>query len=58
MMMKSNFNFSFSIDREHNICAEYPLEISGSADLYYNDFAKKENIGTSFATDQNCFRDA
>jgi hypothetical protein len=31
-----------------------PLEI-GSADLYYKyDFAKKENIGTSFATDQNC----
>ena len=31
-----------------------PLEISGSADVYYKyDFAKKENIGTSFATDQN-----
>jgi hypothetical protein len=30
-----------------------PLEISGSADVYYKyDFAKKEN-GTSFATDQN-----
>jgi hypothetical protein len=29
-----------------------PLEISGSADVYYKyDFAKKEN--TSFATDQN-----
>jgi hypothetical protein len=28
-----------------------PLEISGSADVYYKyDFAKKENIGTSFAT--------
>lgn len=31
-----------------------PLEISGSADLYYkNDFSGNENIGTSFATDQN-----
>jgi hypothetical protein len=31
-----------------------PLEISGSADVYYKyDFAKKENIRTSFATDQN-----
>lgn len=31
-----------------------PLEISGSADLYYKyDFAKTANIGTSFASDQN-----
>lgn len=31
-----------------------PLEITGSADLYYkNDFSGNENIGTSFATDQN-----
>ncbi len=31
-----------------------PLEISGSADLYYKyDFSGNENIGTSFATDQN-----
>jgi hypothetical protein len=31
-----------------------PLEISGSADVYYKyDFAKTENIGTSFATDHN-----
>jgi hypothetical protein len=31
-----------------------PLEISGSADLYYKyDLAKTPNIGTSFATDQN-----
>jgi hypothetical protein len=31
-----------------------PLEISGSADLYYKyDFAKTDNIKTSFATDQN-----
>ncbi len=31
-----------------------PLEISGSADLYYkNDFSGNQNIGTSFATDQN-----
>jgi hypothetical protein len=31
-----------------------PLEISGSADLYYKyDFSKKSNIGTSFASDQN-----
>jgi hypothetical protein len=29
-----------------SITQEYPLEISGSADLYYKyDFAKKENIG-------------
>jgi hypothetical protein len=31
-----------------------PLTISGSVDAYYKyDFAKSENIGTSFATDQN-----
>lgn len=31
-----------------------PLEISGSADLYYKyDFSGNPNIGTSFATDQN-----
>lgn len=31
-----------------------PLEISGSADLYYkNDFSGNQNIGTSFAGDQN-----
>jgi hypothetical protein len=31
-----------------------PLEITGSADLYYkNDFSGNENIQTSFATDQN-----
>ncbi len=31
-----------------------PLEISGSGDLYYKyDFSGNENIGTSFATDQN-----
>jgi len=34
--------------------ASTPLEISGSADLYYKyDFAKTPNIGTSFASDQN-----
>jgi hypothetical protein len=31
-----------------------PLTFSGSADAYYKyDFAQKQNIGTSFATDQN-----
>ena len=31
-----------------------PLQISGSVDTYYKyDFAKKQNIGTSFAYDQN-----
>lgn len=31
-----------------------PLEITGSADLYYKyDFSGNQNIGTSFATDQN-----
>jgi hypothetical protein len=46
-------NFSFNFDREYNICTRYSLEIC-SADVYYKyDFAKKENIGTSFATDQN-----
>ncbi|QNK62048.1 porin [Pedobacter sp. PAMC26386] len=31
-----------------------PLQISGSADVYYKyDFSKKPNIGTSFASDQN-----
>lgn len=34
--------------------AASPLEISGSGDLYYKyDFSKNQNIGTSFATDQN-----
>ncbi|MES2829744.1 MAG: outer membrane beta-barrel protein [Bacteroidota bacterium] len=34
--------------------ADAPLQISGSADAYYKyDFAKRPNIGTSFATDQN-----
>jgi hypothetical protein len=33
-----------------------PLEISGSADGYYKyDFAKGENIQTSFATDHSSF---
>lgn len=34
--------------------APSPLEISGSADAYFKyDFAKKQNIQTSFASDQN-----
>jgi hypothetical protein len=33
---------------------ETPLEISGSADLYYKyDFSEASQLGTSFATDQN-----
>ncbi|MCG9793346.1 outer membrane beta-barrel protein [Flavobacterium algicola] len=36
------------------LAQDTPLQISGSADVYYKyDFAKGENIGTSFATDQN-----
>ena len=39
-------SFTFAQDK--------PLEISGSADVYYKyDFAKTANIPTSFATDQN-----
>ncbi len=34
--------------------ADAPLQISGSADAYYKyDFAKRPNIGTSFASDHN-----
>lgn len=36
------------------LSSSLPFEISGSADTYFKyDFAKKPNIGTSFANDQN-----
>lgn len=45
----------FAQDAAETTPTSTPLEISGSGDLYYKyDFAKRsDNIGTSFATDQN-----
>ena len=40
--------------QETETSSSTPLQISGSADTYYKyDFAKRQNIGTSFANDQN-----
>jgi len=45
---------SFAQDAAEAAPTSTPLEISGSADVYYKyDFAKTDNIGTSFASDQN-----
>ncbi|TDD97429.1 porin [Flavobacterium cellulosilyticum] len=47
-------SIAFAQDAAETAPASTPLEISGSADVYYKyDFAKLPNIGTSFATDQN-----
>ena len=47
-------SMTFAQETEETTPKSTPLEISGSADLYYKyDFAKVPNIKTSFATDQN-----
>lgn len=53
-MKKVIFILALVLTGSMTFAQDTPLEISGSADLYYKyDFAKGENIGTSFATDQN-----
>ena len=45
---------TFAQEAEETAPKSTPLEITGSADLYYKyDFSKMQNIKTSFATDQN-----
>ena len=47
-------SMTFAQDAEDTTPKATPLEITGSADLYYKyDFSKMQNIKTSFATDQN-----
>ena len=54
MMKKVILTLALALTGSLTFAQNSPLEISGSADVYYKyDFAKKENIGTSFATDQN-----
>jgi hypothetical protein len=54
MMKKVILILALALTGNIAFAQDTPLEISGSADVYYKyDFAKKENIGTSFATDQN-----
>jgi len=54
MMKKVIGILAFVLIGNAGFAQDAPLEISGSADVYYKyDFAKKENIKTSFATDQN-----
>ena len=57
MKLKSFFSIAslaFSTGVYAQDSTSTPLQISGSADTYYKyDFAKKQNIGTSFANDQN-----
>jgi len=54
-MKKTLFNLALALTGTMAFAQESsPLEISGSADLYYKyDFAKTANIPTSFATDHN-----
>lgn len=53
-MKKVIFILALALTGSMTFAQDTPLEISGSADLYYKyDFAKYPNIGTSFATDQN-----
>lgn len=47
-------SFSFAQDAPESTPESTPLEITGSGDIYYKyDFAKTQNIKTSFGTDQN-----
>lgn len=47
-------NITFAQTTEETESKSSPLEISGSADVYYKyDFSKNPNIGTSFGSDQN-----
>jgi hypothetical protein len=53
-MKKVIFILALALTGSMTFAQDTPLEISGSADVYYKyDFAKTPNIGTSFASDQN-----
>lgn len=53
-MKKITFILALALSATIAFGQDKPLEISGSADLYYKyDFSKTANIPTSFATDQN-----
>lgn len=53
-MKKVIFILALALAGTMTYAQDTPLEISGSADVYYKyDFAKASNIGTSFASDQN-----
>lgn len=53
-MKKVLITLGFMLTATITFAQDTPLEISGSADVYYKyDFAKTANIPTSFATDQN-----
>lgn len=53
-MKKITFILALALSATFTFGQDKPLEISGSADLYYKyDFSKTANIPTSFATDQN-----
>ncbi len=53
-MKKVIFILALALTGSVTFAQDTPLEISGSADVYYKyDFAKTGNIGTSFASDQN-----
>jgi len=53
-MKKVIFILALALTGSVTFAQDKPLEISGSADVYYKyDFAKTANIPTSFATDQN-----
>ncbi len=53
-MKKVIFILALALTGSMTFAQDTPLEISGSADLYYKyDFSKTANIPTSFATDQN-----
>jgi hypothetical protein len=53
-MKKITFILALALSATIAFGQDKPLEISGSADLYYKyDFSKASQLGTSFATDQN-----
>jgi hypothetical protein len=53
-MKKALFTLGLMLTAVIAFAQDTPLQISGSADVYYKyDFAKTANIPTSFATDQN-----
>lgn len=53
-MKKVIFILALALTGSMTFAQDTPLEISGSADVYYKyDFSKTANIPTSFATDQN-----
>lgn len=53
-MKKIIVTLGFMLTASMTFAQDTPLEITGSADVYYKyDFAKTGNIKTSFATDQN-----